>query len=167
MKKLLEYKSILILLIISIILLFSGFFIGRSFGQYMFTDFLKGSSKLGLILYRPSLEYFTIFKLINSSDELERLSGYYSLLENRIIDEKFLNQRFLMEESILIKRTIIWILGSSESFIEIMEFYNKVYSGSNLQIKKEIIRIIKNRDEHYYHEFIKKNNIEKNVLDSI
>ena len=155
------------LLIIIIFLLFSGYLIGAGTGSMLLKSILFNKKSSPFLIYKPAQEFFAIYRYINSNNELERLNGYYALMENRIIDEEYLCERLNIEESTIIKRTIVWILGSSSSADDILDCFNEIYSNSNDNIKREILRSLKRIDEKAFNEFINKNKISIEILKGV
>jgi len=111
------------------------------------------------LLSNPTGENIDLYKMINSSDSLERMTGYYAMLDRGFIDIAFLYDRLRREESHSIKRTIVWIMGFSSNFNSVAEIYTEYYSKAPLVIKKEILAIIKKRDRVLYDKFIKKKKV--------
>ncbi|MBN2400949.1 MAG: hypothetical protein JXN64_00975 [Spirochaetes bacterium] len=144
-------KEILITILVFFMLLFTGYVIGRTAGTQIVKGLLKGERYV-LMPYRLPFEYLYTANLLYSNDELRRLEGYYSLLDNRIIDPDLLIERF-KQESDLIKPVIIWLLGYSEDKDDALNFLSDEYAGSEQRIKKEILRTMKRLDESYFLDF--------------
>ncbi|MFH0975648.1 MAG: hypothetical protein V1874_07675 [Spirochaetota bacterium] len=150
-------KQRLIAALVFIFILVSGFGIGRIIGSQIITGIFKGS-RTALLFYRPPFKYIYTAKLLYSSDELLRLEGYYSLLDNNLIDTDLLIERY-GKESDFIKPVIIWIFGYSSDKSDVLKFISEEYKTSDKRIKAEIIRTMKRIDEDYYIKFAKANNI--------
>lgn len=155
------------LLIIIIFLSLSGYLIGTGTGKLLLKSLLFSKKSSPFLIYKPAQEFFTIYRYINSSNELERLNGYYALLDNRIIDEQYLCERFNIEKSTIVKRTIVWMLGSSPGAEDMLDCFNKIYSNSNISIKREILRSLKRADEKIFNEFVNENKISIEILKGV
>ncbi|MCP4138007.1 MAG: hypothetical protein GY754_43995 [bacterium] len=142
-----------------------GYFYGRVTGSLIIKSFLTSSRRLSLILYRPATEFYTMRKLLRSENELERLSGYYALLDNNMIDEDYLLELYTLEPSIVVKRTIIWILGFSDDFDSVKKSYSKIYAKADPLIKNEILRTLRRNDKEYYQKFIEQHKVKSEILD--
>jgi len=148
-------KKVIIFLVLAGVLA-AGYFFGRISGKIMLYNIVSGNSRASFLLYRPSSQFFKTYSLLNSEQELSRLSGYYSLLDNRIIDNTYLYERYELETSNAVKRTIIWVMGFSDDFESTLDIYEKVFSQSSRGIQNEIIGIIKREKEDYLNDFLKK-----------
>lgn len=118
--------------------------------------FRGGSSPL---LFRPAYQYYSIFRFINDGDEMKRLAGYYALLESRGRNDDFLIERYEKEDSPVIKRTIVWILGFSEEIDGILDFYHGIYKNSPESIKRQIEVSLLLQDAGVYRDFMKKEGV--------
>jgi hypothetical protein len=130
-----------------------GYYSGRFAGSRAVKKMVVGGEGLYFLLFRPAHQFFQVYRMLNSDSEIIRLSGYYSMLDNNIIDEEFLERRFRGERSIPVRRTIIWLLGFSGDFEDIKKFFNTIYDKSHREVKREILRIFQRRDPDYYKEF--------------
>lgn len=130
-----------------------GYYSGRFTGDIAVKKMVTGGEGLFFLLFRPAYQFFHVYRMLNSSSDVIRLSGYYSLLDNNIIDRDFLKGRFLDERSVPVKRTIIWIMGFSDDFEDTKKFFNEIYDGSSREVKKEILRIFQRKDPEYFKEF--------------
>lgn len=115
---------------------------------------LKGGSSP--LFFRPAYEYYAIFRFINSGDEMKRLAGYYALLDSRRGNDEFLIERYEKEQSPVIRRTILWILGFSDDSEGIVDFYHGIYKDSPVPIKRQIEESLLSRDAGLYRDFLKK-----------
>ena len=128
--------------IIGLILFFVGFFGGKFGGKQLLKGFFSTGDIRLSILFTPSHEFFNTYQKINSYNEFDRLSGYYAMVDNNYINDDFLMKRYELEESEILKRTIIWILGFSKNKETISSFYSSIYNKSELRIKEEIMRSV-------------------------
>ena len=156
-------NQIILLLLIS----FTGYITGLLVNEFIISDFFKGESRLSYLLYHPSFEYIYIRDLLNSSNELLRLSAYYALFEYGRIDEDILIDRYKNEKSDYIKRTSIWMMGYSNDMEKIKRFFSMEYSRANYRIKREMLRSLKRLDVDTLNIFIKDLNIDNKILKGI
>jgi hypothetical protein len=120
----------------------------------MLKDTVLNSSAYSLFIAIPAVEYIDLYDLLNSNDELARLSGYYGLL-NGLLDDDFLIKRYKIEDNICSKRTIIWLLRHSANTGKVLQFYKSEYGKSDIIIKNEILRGMKRLDIFEYRSFIR------------
>jgi len=132
----------------------SGIFIGKGL---MRQSLAQGGHSI--LLFRPAYDYFMTYGLINSNNEMKRLTGYYTLLESRYYNEDFLIDRYKKENSPVIKRTIVWILGFSGEKEKVITFYNGVYKESSRPIQRQIQEAYSRIDPSGYSDFMRKKNI--------
>ena len=128
-----KLKKKILFIPVFILLLVAGFLFGRLIGFHIISGLFKGSKK-AVLLPMPPFEYIKTANLINSSEELKRLEGYYSLLDKNMIDTDLLIDRY-KEESELIKSTIIWIFGYSKDKNNVLGFLSEEYKKSNKSIQ--------------------------------
>ncbi|HOK01071.1 MAG TPA: hypothetical protein PKX79_01560 [Spirochaetota bacterium] len=95
------------------------------------------NERLSLVnfIFRPSGNIIKTYILLNSSDELKRLEGYYSYRELPLRDENFLLKRYSMETSDLIKKTIIWVAEEKFKDKNPVDIYQKFYNTSSENLK--------------------------------
>jgi hypothetical protein len=144
-------KEKLYILSIFLVILFSGYMLGRIVGTHIVKGLLKGE-RFVLLLYRPPFEYLNTANLLYSTDELKRLEGYYSLLDNKIIDSDLLIERYI-QESEFVKPVIIWLLGYSNDKVAVLKFISEEYANADQRLKKEILKTMKRLDETYLGNF--------------
>ncbi len=104
------------------------------------------------MLYRPPFEFIHTANLLSSYDELKRLEGYYSLLDNNAIDEDSLIARY-KDETVFIKPTIIWLLGYSGNKNKVLGFLSEEYNKTDQRVKSEILKTMRRLDEDFYIKF--------------
>lgn len=151
--------------LIPVFLLLSGLLSGTIIGNHLIKDFLLNNKNWILLLYSPSFYYFTTAGMLNSDDELKRLAGYYSMRESNKIDIPFLMDRFNDEPALLVKRTLIWVIGCSREKKAALKNLSKIYDNSAPQIKKEILRsVIRIDRDKLLEEFIKQHKVDAGVL---
>ena len=153
-------KDISRIVIIFIAILFLGFAIGGIASTYIVSGLLKGKRYV-LLLYRPPFEYLYTARLLYSSDELKRLEGYYSLLDNKIVDSDLLIDRY-KQETEFIKPVIIWLLGYSNHKDAALKFISEKYFGADRRCRKEMLKTMKRLDEIYFMNFTASNKININ-----
>ncbi|RPI90901.1 MAG: hypothetical protein EHM32_11105 [Spirochaetales bacterium] len=132
----------------------SGFGLGQVGGRALMKDFLTGGGRLVPLLYRPSFQHLTTAAMLGSADELQRLAGYYALLEGDSIDIDFLKERYGMERSIVTRRTIVWLMGFSRDVRSAVDACAGLYESAPPGIRKEILRSIKRLDRASYRDFM-------------
>ncbi|MDY6969230.1 MAG: hypothetical protein SVR08_11355 [Spirochaetota bacterium] len=153
------FKKKIYIFCVSILLIAGGYFIGNFSGNLLIKRFVIFRSPFVYLLYRPAYEYLYTIKVLASQDDLDRLKGYYSLWETKKIDEAFLIERYKKENSLLLKRSIIFILGFSNNKDIVSDFSTIIYKDSPWRIKMEILRTIKRLDGNLYIKFISDNKI--------
>jgi hypothetical protein len=141
----------LYIVFVFLLILFIGYTLGRIAGTHIVSGFLKGKRFI-LLFYRPPFEYLKTANLLYSSDELVRLEGYYSLLDNKIIDKDLLIERY-KQESELIKPVIIWLIGYSRDKDAVLKFISEEYAKADQRVKNEILKTMKRLDEEYFKNF--------------
>ncbi|PKL35662.1 MAG: hypothetical protein CVV44_19205 [Spirochaetae bacterium HGW-Spirochaetae-1] len=165
MKGFLKHKRFtMIMAAAAVILMLTGYCLGKISGRSLIRGFILERSRYVMFLFTPARQYFQMLVLVNSDDELQRIAGYYALLDNDLIDEDFLRERFQKESSLAAKRTILWVLGQAGNRKKILEIYAGVYSASGNELRMEILRSMERLDEYFYLEFIKKNRIDPGML---
>jgi hypothetical protein len=139
------------IIFVFLVILFFGYALGRTAGTHIVAGLFKGERYI-LLLYRPPFEYLKTANLLYSSDELKRLEGYYSLLDNKLIDPDLLIERY-KQESEFIKPVIIWLLGYSNDKEAVLKFMSGEYTNADQRVKKEILKTMKRLDEIYLKNF--------------
>ncbi len=139
------------IIIFFLLILTVGYALGRVTGNRIVSGLLEGK-RFVLLFYQPPFEYLKTANQLYSSDELERLEGYYSLLDNKIIDTDLLIERY-KQESELIKPLIIWLLGYSGEKEAVLRFISEEYASGDLRVKNEILKTMKRLDEVYLKNF--------------
>ena len=150
--------------VILIIISLMGYWSGKTAGTGMLSGFVGNKRINAVLFYRPASQYYEIYRLLNSGSDLDRMAGYYALIDNNIIDEDFLMERYSLENIDTVKRTIVWVMGFSKDREKIRNFFDARFSGSAIAIKGEIIRSLKRLDMRYLDEFIKKNSVTGDLL---
>jgi len=153
-------KILLFALSLSII----GYCFGNHLGSHIITRLISGENSFLLALYKPAFEYINTINLLESNNELKRLTGYYSLLDNKKIDVDFLIDKYKREELIYIKRSIIWLLGYSNKKRKAINFLSEIYKDASLRVKLEVLRSIKRIDRESFNKFIIDQKIDKDLL---
>jgi hypothetical protein len=133
-----------------------GFFMGRSAGDRLVRGVLLRESKLPLLLSRPVYQFYDIYTLLNSGNPFSRLSGYYSLVDAKMIDIEFIRERYDREQVPVIRRTLLWVLGFSRDRAAALKFYASRYDTGDEETKKDILAMMKRLDPAFYGKFIKK-----------
>lgn len=141
---------------ITVLIFALGYQLGSVLGTAMMKKMLLHQQRY-FFLYPPAQEYITLYNRLNGRDELVRLSGYYALLDHRKIDTAFLLERYKRENALIIKRTIIWVLGFSDEHREVISFFTTIYEDAPQEIKDEIVRSVRRLDRKQLHQFTTKN----------
>lgn len=136
----------MILSAICLLLLVSGYQIGSCGGRGALNRlYFKGGTLISLI-YTPSGRYYESAALLSSSNELERISGYYSILEGAGFDEEYLKERYLAEDSSPAKRVILWVLtqGGARS----LDVLASLYESAGAEEKADIEQALRKAREY-------------------
>lgn len=114
----------------------TGLLAGWLYGNRIVSHLLKGDIGLSTFLFMPSKNVIDTYILLNNSDELKRLVGYYAYRESGGNDLEFLYKRYTLEDSVVIKKTIIWIAERTHNPEEMQVFYKKLYDASTNSLKR-------------------------------
>jgi len=145
------------------VLLVFGYWSGRFIGNRFLLNLISSDSLFPLLISRPVDQFYEIALLLNSRNPYSRLSGYYSLLDNKMINTQFLMERFQKEENYTIKRSILWILSFSDDTGDVLRFYSSIFSRND-PLMKDILVLMKRIDRDYFMKFIEKNKIDNTVM---
>jgi hypothetical protein len=148
-----------------LVFLISGFFSGRFVGNRFLSNLIFSNGAFPLLISRPVVQFYEMTVLLNSGNPYSRLSGYYALLDNRMINTRFLMERFNKEQDYTIKRTILWILSFSDDTGDVLKFYASVFHNND-PFMKDILALMKRVDGAYYRKFIERNTIDKTLKPS-
>lgn len=118
--------------------LLAGYGAGRVAGNRLVEGVVLGESRFPLLVSRPVGQFYDIYRMLNSRNPFSRLSGYYALVDNMMIDEEFLIERYGVERFPVTRKTILWALSFSENRRSVADFYRSVYGESDEEIKSEI-----------------------------
>lgn len=165
MKKMNSAAGVFVLILIGIFAV--GYFIGSGIGGIFTQSIITGDSRYLFLLYRPADEYLLMLQKLNSENRLLRLSGYYSLADYNKIDHQFLIERYKQEDSIPVKRTIVWLLGFAGNVDTVTDFFSHMYRDSPHNIKKEILTSMKRCCSEDYKGFVKAQKVSAKLLESI
>ena len=120
---------------------------------------LLREGRFPLLLSRPVNQFYDIYNLINSANPFGRLSGYYSLVENNMVNERFIADRYDREQLVVTRRTLLWVLSYAKDKRQALSFYASVYKNSDDSLKSDILRYMKRLDEKFYEGFVKENKV--------
>jgi hypothetical protein len=120
-------------------ILASGAITGKIAGDYILSSALKGNITLLTFIFSPSQGFIDTYSLLNNSNDYQRLSGYYAYRESGAVDLEFLYERYKMEDSDIIKKTIIWIAENNFKDEKLVDFYRKIYNISPENIQKSLM----------------------------
>ncbi len=157
-------NKIVMICAICVMLTVIGYRVGRLAGGRMLADILMKESSLPLLLSRPVSQFYDMYVLINSGNPFSRISGYYSLMDNNMIDEQFLLDRYRKEEIFAIRRTILWVLGFSHDTGMVMRDYAALFKEADEPMKKEILALMKRKDRAFYAKFVRNNRINEKMM---
>ncbi len=161
-----KYRSIILPAII-IIALGAGIGIGRGAGSLIVRGLLMERTGASLVFFKPAAEFIHTYRLLNSAAHLDRLGGYYSLLDNNMILDNFLFDRFAAEETDINRKTILWILGHSGRSRKVLDFYSEIYGKSGGELKRIILRNTKRMGEETFHDFVRQNGISEEEVEKL
>lgn len=142
--------------IIALIILALSFLFGAGIGRFLLGRLVTGQDALAFVMSRPTREFVVISRLVNSRSELDRLSGYYALLDNGMLDTGFFAERLQKEISPVVRRTIVWILGFSGNREEALSVLSAAFDSAGPRIKREVLLSMQRIDEKYYNDFVQK-----------
>jgi hypothetical protein len=137
-----KHKNI-ILPAVCLLLLVSGYQMGSCGGRGALNQlYFKGGTLVSL-MYMPSGRYYESAGLLSSSNELERISGYYSILEGVGFDEEYLKERYLAEDSSSAKRVILWVLtqGGRRSLNVLASLYESAGADEKADIEQALRKV--------------------------
>jgi len=118
-----------------LIIFLCGISTGWFYGTLIINRLMRGEFGLSTFVFMPSKNLVDTYIMLNSRNELQRLEGYYSYKNTGLRDFDFLYKRYKMEESEIIRKTIIWI-ADEDSPEEKIPFYKKLYEVSPGKLKK-------------------------------
>ena len=145
------------------VLILMGFIMGRFFGKGFVTNLILKDSMFPLLLSRPVNQFYDMYILINSRNPYSRLSGYYSLIDNKMINNQFLMERYQNEENYVTKRTILWILSFSEDSDSVLKFYASIFDKNDI-LWRDVLVFMMRVNREYYTKFIEINKIDRKLL---
>jgi len=128
-----ENRKTITLLLVAVI---TGLLAGWLYGNRIVNHLLKGDIGMSTFMFMPSKNVIDTYILLNSGDELKRLVGYYAYREAGGNDLEFLYKRYTLEDSLLIKKTIVWIAERTHNTEEMQGFYKKLYDASPDSLKR-------------------------------
>lgn len=111
---------------------------GKIAGDGILSSVLRGNINFFSFIFSPSQSFIDTYSLLNNSNDYKRLAGYYSYRETGLIDPEFLYERYRIEDSEIIKKTIIWIAEGSFRGEKLVDFYRKIYNISPENIQKTL-----------------------------
>lgn len=139
--------------VILAVIIFTGFGAGRGAGRVMLSGLISGNASSLLLFFRPASEYIHNSGLLNSSDESERLAGYYSLVDNHLVELSFLRDRLANEQSQVNRRTILWVMTFSKDEKGLLDMYESLYPAASIDEKTEMLRGIFRKNRSLFRSF--------------
>lgn len=153
--------------IIALLLLLGGYAAGSRIGFHVIEEAVFSGGATVMMIYKPAYKFISMYRSVNDNDEMKRLQGYYSLLENNMLDTSFLFKRFEEEKQQVNKRTIIWLLGFSEEHAEVSDFFSTHYRSANSRMRKEMLRSLKRMSDDVFRDFVIRENIRGDFLEGL
>lgn len=139
----------------------AGFLIGMPAGLLFEKSAINGSFYFPAMCFRPSKNFAELLMLLNSDDDLKRLTGYYLYRETGIRDYDFLYERYRYDDIPLIRRTIIWIASEDPDRKKIAEFYGKIFEISSPDMQSVITAAVDKLGLDMYIDFSSKRKIKQ------
>jgi hypothetical protein len=154
-------------MVILTLLLGAGFFLGGHLNSVLSSKFLSGESGLLYFFSRPGYEYLYLQARLNSSDEMARLSAYYALWEYKRADHDLLIGKYKSEDSVYVKRTLVWMMGSAENSAAVVNFIRGEYKTSPREIQREMLRSVKRLDASLYEKLVSELKADREIIKDI
>jgi hypothetical protein len=149
---------------LSAALLLAGYGAGLLIGNRFVESVILREGRFPLLLSRPVNQFYDVYSLINSADPFRRLSGYYSLVDNNMVNEQFIADRYGREQIPVVRRTLLWVLSHSKDSGKALKFYASIYNTADNSLKKDILRYMLRLDKKYTEAFIRENRIERALI---
>jgi hypothetical protein len=159
-----KIKAAGVIAALCIALLATGYGAGRLIGTRFMESIILKEGRLPLLLSRPVSQFYDVYSLINSNNPFSRLSGYYSLVDNNLVNVQFIADRYGREQFIVIQRTLLWVLSYTKDTGTALKFYASIYNTCDGSLKKDILRYMIRLDKKYYDGFIKANKVDRLLL---
>ena len=132
-------KKICFIILLSI----TGFAAGIFCGDVILARSIKGNFLFMAFIFQPSQNFVDTYSLLNDSNDFRRLAGYYAYKESKLIDLDFLYERYKIEESDIMHKTIIWVAENSNlNNKKLVDFYKKLYDISATKTKEILLKKI-------------------------
>ncbi len=157
-------KSVGGIAVLAVALALTGYGAGLLLGGRFMESIILREGRFPLLLSRPVNQFYDVYSLINSANPFSRLSGYYSLVDNNMVSEDFIAERYGKERFVVIQRTLLWALSRSRDRKKALKFYASVYPASDDSLKKDILRHMMRLDGSYYHSFILRNKVNPSFI---
>jgi hypothetical protein len=141
-----------------------GYGAGRLLGNRFMESIILKEGRFPLLLSRPVNQFYDVYTLINSSNPFSRMSGYYSLVDNNLVNVQFIADRYGREQFVVIHRTLLWVLSYAKDRDKALAFYASVYNTCDDSLKKDILRHMMKIDKKYCNDFIKQNKVERSFI---
>ncbi|HPC40872.1 MAG TPA: hypothetical protein PLM53_06805 [Spirochaetota bacterium] len=145
-------------------LMLAGYGAGLLIGSRFVESIILREGRFPLLLSRPVNQFYDVYSLINSSNPFRRLSGYYSLVDVNMVNEKFIADRYGREQFIVTQRTLLWVLSHAKDRDRAVKFYASIYKTSDDSLKMDILRYMKRLDKKYFDGFVKENKLTRPVI---
>lgn len=115
---------------------------------------VNGKFYLPALCFRQSMNFYELLASLDSTDDLERLSGYYLYRDTGVLDLDYLYKRYRYDESDIIRKTIIWIASGESDKKKLQDFYGKIFEISPQDLQSVITGRVEILGEDVYNDFI-------------
>jgi hypothetical protein len=129
------------------VILAAGLLVGGAAGTCMLRLYFSGGNPALYLFTETAGEYAYIQTKLRSGNELDRMTAYYALLEYGKLDSAFMIERFEKEQSIHLKRLIVWMMGQSGNS-GVTDYIRKKYNSSTPGLKKEMKKTMDRHNAH-------------------
>ena len=131
-----------LIILVPVLIFTTGYAIGTCSGKGMISSLITGESRYPLLIGTPAGEIFKIYRMVNSENPLERISGYYALIDANMIDLDFLHERFLDETLPAAKLVLVKAISCTDKKKKMYDIFDSIYNKSELPVKTEIVRTL-------------------------
>jgi hypothetical protein len=137
-----NFRKYSLIIAVPVLIFTAGFMIGSCTGKGMISSLISGESRYPLLIGTPAGDIFKIYRLVNSENPLERISGYYALIDANMIDLDFLHERFLDETLSTSRLVLVKAISCSDKKKKMYDVLDAIYDKSEMPVKTEIVRTI-------------------------
>ena len=148
-------KNIMAIILLCAVLFSVGLGIGRGMGRAVIWGFLIMKGSPMQVFFMPADRYINSARLLNSENELDRIAGYYSLLEGTALEQDFLKELYQKETYDPGRKIIVWVISQGKDKKAAFNTLEAVYDGSSDDLKKVIFAVMKELDSGLFESFLK------------